>query len=68
MARHRMPSEEFKKQMRKIFNPAHEGRLHRALGVPERQKIPDAKLRAALHSKDSHVRHMAQADANYNKK
>jgi hypothetical protein len=35
------------------------GGLHRALGVPEGQPIPEAKLAAAKNSKDSHVRHMA---------
>lgn len=36
------------------------GGLHRALGVPEGQKIPADKLAAAAHSKNPHVRHMAQ--------
>lgn len=35
------------------------GGLHRALGVPESEPIPAAKLEAAKHSKNSHVQHMA---------
>lgn len=50
-----------KSVMKKIFNPAHKGELHRALKVPQGQKIPAGKLKAALHSRSSHVRHMAEA-------
>lgn len=35
------------------------GGLHRALGVPEGENIPQEKLEAAKHSKNEHVRHMA---------
>jgi len=35
------------------------GGLHRALGVPEGEKIPAEKLEAARHSKNEHVKHMA---------
>jgi hypothetical protein len=35
------------------------GGLHRALGVPEGEKIPESKLEAAKNSKNSHVQHMA---------
>lgn len=35
------------------------GGLHRALGVPEGQKIPAEKIEAAKNSKNSHVRKMA---------
>jgi hypothetical protein len=35
------------------------GGLHRALGVPENETIPQAKLQAARHSSNSHVAHMA---------
>ncbi len=38
---------------------SHKGMLHRALHVPEGEKIPAAKLEAARHSKNAHVRHMA---------
>jgi hypothetical protein len=37
----------------------HPGALHRALGVPEGQKIPAAKLEKAKHSKNGHIRRMA---------
>ena len=36
------------------------GALHRDLGVPEGQKIPAAKLRAAEHSKDPKTRRRAR--------
>lgn len=35
------------------------GALHRALGVPEDQDIPDDKMREAANSQDPHVRRMA---------
>jgi len=38
---------------------SHEGRLHKALGVPAGQPIPAAKLAAAKNSKDSAIRKMA---------
>lgn len=37
----------------------HEGALHRALGIPEGQKIGQERMRAATHSSNSNVRHMA---------
>jgi hypothetical protein len=44
----------------KAFNPGgHKGELHRELGVPEREKIPAAKLEAAKHSKDPKLRNDA---------
>ena len=38
----------------------HPGALHRELGVPQGQKIPEAKLQQALHSPDPHRRAQAQ--------
>lgn len=35
------------------------GGLHRALGVPEGEKIPKSKIDAARHSDSEHIRHMA---------
>jgi hypothetical protein len=35
------------------------GGLHRALHVPEGEKIPAEKLEAAKNSSNEHVRHMA---------
>jgi hypothetical protein len=37
----------------------HPGALHKDLGVPEGEKIPEDKLRAATHSKDPLVRKRA---------
>ena len=39
---------------------AKKGGLHKALHVKQGEKIPAAKLNKALHSKNSHVKHMAQ--------
>lgn len=39
--------------------------LHKALHVPDGQDIPQAKLDAALHSKNPHVRHMAEMAENF---
>jgi hypothetical protein len=36
------------------------GGLHKALHVPQGEKIPKAKVAAATHSDNPHVRHMAQ--------
>ena len=38
----------------------HKGALHRKLGVPEGEKIPEGKLNEALHSKDKKERKEAQ--------
>jgi hypothetical protein len=35
------------------------GGLHRALHVPEGEKIPAAKVEAATHSSDPHIQKMA---------
>jgi len=35
------------------------GGLHRALHIPEGEKIPAERLEAAKNSKNEHVRHMA---------
>ncbi len=43
-----------------VDKPGHRGGLHRALGVPQGQKIPQSKISRAQHSGDSHLRHMAQ--------
>lgn len=43
------------------------GGLHRALGVSEGKNIPDAKVDAALQSKNAHVRKMAQFAKNAKK-
>lgn len=37
----------------------HKGALHRALGVPEGQKLGGARITKALHSKSPSVRRMA---------
>lgn len=42
-----------------MFPIKHPGALHRALGVPEGQKIPASKMAAARDSSNEHVRRMA---------
>lgn len=37
----------------------HKGGLHRALGIPEDQKIPADRLAKARNSSNAHVAHMA---------
>ncbi|MGH3438867.1 MAG: hypothetical protein ACRDRN_20650 [Sciscionella sp.] len=39
-----------------VIKKSHAGRLHRALGVPEGQPIPTAKLAAAKNSSDPAIR------------
>lgn len=46
--------------IQKAIPPSHKGRLHRALHVPEGEKIPEKKIKKAEHSKNEHLRHMAQ--------
>jgi hypothetical protein len=41
------------------LNPAHRGMLHEDLGVPMGEKIPTAKLDAAMHSNDPAIRKRA---------
>jgi hypothetical protein len=47
------------KWIQKAINPENKGSLHRALGVPEGQKIPEKKLEKAEHSKNSTLRKKA---------
>jgi hypothetical protein len=35
------------------------GGLHRALGIPEEDKIPESKIESASHSDNAHLAHMA---------
>lgn len=42
------------------INPAHKGELHRKLGVPQGQAIPEAKIQQALHSSNPSTRKQAQ--------
>jgi hypothetical protein len=39
-----------------MIDPAHKGRLHQALGVPQGEKIPAGKLERALSSAKPAVR------------
>jgi len=62
------PVAENKNWARDAFIKAHKGRLHRALGVPESDQIPAAKISEALAGKHGEaVRKMAQAAHNINK-
>lgn len=53
MARVKNPS------LYRALHKLRKGGLHRALHVPEGEKIPKAKVEAATHSKNEHVRKMA---------
>lgn len=41
------------------FTIKHPGGLHAATHTPAGEKIPESKIKAAEHSKNAHVRHMA---------
>jgi len=43
----------------RALHKLHKGGLHRALGVPEGETIPEEKLQAARNSKNPHVARMA---------
>lgn len=47
------------KWIKDAIKPSHKGALHRALGVPEGEKIPAAKMAAAKNSKNPRVKKMA---------
>ena len=50
--------------MRKPIHIKHPGALHRALGVKAGHKIPAARLAAAKHSSNPHMREMANFATN----
>jgi hypothetical protein len=52
--------EKKEKWIQKATKPSTKGDLHKALHVPQGEKIPKAKINKATHSKDEHLRHMAQ--------
>jgi hypothetical protein len=53
MARAKNPS------LYRALHKLRKGGLHRALGVPEGETIPKSKVEAATHSKNAHVKKMA---------
>ena len=53
--------------IQKAVNPKHKGALHKALHVGKGKDIPQAKLNKATHSKNAHLRHMAQFAKNVQK-
>lgn len=54
-----MAKEHYPPGLHHALSGLRKGRLHRALGVPEDEPIPAAKLAEAKNSKDETVRHMA---------
>jgi len=58
---------EDKNWIQKAVNPKHKGALHKALHVGKEKDIPQAKLNKATHSKNAHLRHMAQFAKNVQK-
>lgn len=60
-------AEKNEKWAKEAFKKSHKGRLHRALGVPEDETIPEDKMRSALAGHHGpKVREMAQAAHNIN--
>jgi len=43
----------------RVIHHLHHGGLHKALGIPEDETIPQERLEKAMHSSNDHVRHMA---------
>lgn len=56
------------KKVKSLIKPSHKGRLHEALGVPEGDKIPKAKITKATHSKSPKIRKEATFAKNIAKK
>jgi hypothetical protein len=52
-------TEDIKLSKHRVIMHLHKGGLHRALGVPEGETIPPAKMEKALNSKNPHVKAMA---------
>lgn len=50
------------------IKPSHQGKLHRALGIPEGKKIPWAAKVKAANSKNPEMAKMGQFAVNFNKK
>lgn len=50
------------------INPEHKGLLHQDLHIPEGQKIPEARIKAAEHSSDPAERKRAQFADNFGHK
>jgi hypothetical protein len=46
--------------MASFIKASHKGRYHEHLGLPEGAKIPLSDIHRDIHSKDAHVRKMAQ--------
>lgn len=59
MATKKTKKETVKLSHHRVVMHLNKGGLHRALGVPEGETIPAEKLSAAMNSKNSHVRRMA---------
>lgn len=51
---------ESEKWIQKAVDPKKKGDLHKALHVAQGEKIPKGKIEKASHSKNAHLRHMAQ--------
>jgi len=58
---------EGEKWIQKAVNPKTKGDLHKALHVPQDETIPKSKIDKATHSKNAHLRHMAQFAKNVTK-
>ena len=58
---------EGEKWIQKAVNPKTKGDLHKALHVPQDETIPKSKIDKATHSKNGHLRHMAQFAKNVTK-
>lgn len=52
-------------QKKPLIKPSRKGLLHKDLGVPQGQKIPAAKISAALNSSDPAIRKRAQFARNF---
>jgi hypothetical protein len=49
-----------RKPLSEVASEIHKGGLHESLDIPEGHKIPESKIRQAIHSKSHRVRKQAQ--------
>jgi hypothetical protein len=56
-----------KRPLSDVAGEIHKGGLHESLGIPSGEKIPESKIRQAIHSKSHKVRKQAQLAETFKK-
>lgn len=56
-----------KKWIQQAISPSTKGNFHKALGIPQGQKIPESRIKSAEKSSNPHMRKMANFAMNVRK-